>query len=154
MYKIVAPLLLLLACAAALGGCSYTYTQSPNGGGGAGGVSEPGVVDEVIKQLHDFTEELAGKVEQSADPKEGVAEAQKLLDGRKSELAARINALRRGPLALDASAKGRWLEAEVDGTQRINQLKVKYLDASLSDPELKAGLDQLASDYDAMFKER
>ncbi|MFL6332703.1 MAG: hypothetical protein ACJ754_05085 [Pyrinomonadaceae bacterium] len=153
MHKIVAPLLLLIACAASLDGCSYTYTQSPDGRLGAG-VSESGVVDEVIKQLRDFTEELAGKVEQAADPKEGVAEAQKLLDARKSELAARINALRRGPLALDASAKARWLEAEVDGTQRVNQLKVKYLDASLSDPELKAGLDRLASDYDAMFKER
>ena len=116
-------------------------------------MGEPGV-DGVIKQLGEFTEELAGKVESAPDTKAGVAEAQKLLDARKAELAAKIGALKRGALARDAAGRGRWLEAEVDGTQRVSQLKVKYLDASMRDPELKAGLDRLAADYDAMFKDR
>jgi hypothetical protein len=159
MRKIVTALSLLLACAAALAGCHYTYTEGANGGvrAGAGGVSlgagDLGV-DAVIKQLRDFTEELAGRVERAEDTKAGVAEAQKLLDARKAEMASRIGALRRGALAEDAAGRGRWLEAEVDGTQRVSQLKVKYLDASMRDPELKAGLDRLAADYDAMFKDR
>ena len=158
MHRSVATLLLLLACAAALAGCRSTRSENRSSDigvvtGGTGGAG-PAVADEVIRQLKDFTEELAGKVESASDTKAGVGEAQKLLDSRKSEMAARIAALKRGPLALDAAAKGRWLEAEVDGTQRVSQLKVKYLDASMRDPELKAGLDRLAADYDALFKDR
>ena len=148
MRQTAAALLLLLACAAALAGCRY----APEGGAG-GGAGEPGA-DEVIRQLGELTEELAGRVESAADPKAGVAEARRLLDSRKDEMAARIGALRRGALARDAAAKGRWLEAEVDGTQRVSRLRLKYLDASMRDPELKAGLDRLAADYDAMFKGR
>jgi hypothetical protein len=158
MHRTVASLLLLLACAASLAGCRSTRSENRSSDigvvtGGRGGAALA-VVDEVIKQLKDFTEELAGKVESASDPKEGVDEAQKLLDSRKSEMTARIAVLKRGPLALDAAAKGRWLEAEVEGTQRVSRLKVKYLDASMRDPELKAALDRLAADYDAMFKDR
>lgn len=156
MRKIIAALLLSTACAAALAGCRYSYTQSGSGGAGAGGVSLGGSdsVDGVIRQLRDLTEELAGRVEKAEDTKAGVADAQKLLDARRGEMTARIGALKRGALAQDASGRGRWLEAEVDGTQRVSQLKVKYLDASMRDPELKAALDRLAADYDAMFKDR
>jgi hypothetical protein len=155
MLRTVAALLLLLACATALAGCRFARSESGNGaiGAAAGGSGDVGV-DAVIRQLAGFTEELAGKVEKAGDTKAGVAEAQKLLDARKAELAANIGALKRGALARDAAAKGRWLEAEVDGTQRVSQLKVKYLDASMRDPELKAGLDRLAADYDALFKDR
>ena len=83
-----------------------------------------------------------------------VGEAQRLLDSRRAEITARIGALKRGALARDAAARGRWLEAEVDGTQRVSRLKVKYLDASMRDPELRAGLDRLVADYDAMFADR
>jgi hypothetical protein len=157
MRRTVAAILVSLACAAALAGCHLTRSVSSNGDPGtvAGGTDPGGPgVDSVIKQLRDFTDELAGRVEKAGDTKAGVAEAQKLLDARKAGMAANIGALRRGALARDAAAKGRWLEAEVDGTQRVSQLKVKYLDASMRDPELKAGLDRLAADYDAMFKDR
>jgi hypothetical protein len=155
MRRRVAALLLSFACAAALAGCRLTSTGDGNLGTTVGHTDLGGLgVDEVIKRLRDFTEELAGKVERAGDTKAGVAEAQQLLDARKGEIAAEIGALRRGALVRDAAAKGRWLEAEVDGTQRVSQLKVKYLDASMRDPELKAGLDRLAADYDAMFKDR
>ena len=158
MRKIIAAILLSFACAAALAGCRYSYTQGGNGGAGAGGVSVglggSDGVDGVIKQLRELTEELAGRVEKAEDTKAGVADAQKLLDARRAEMTARIGALRRGALVQDAAGRGRWLEAEVDGTQRVSQLKVKYLDASMRDPELRAALDRLAADYDAMFKDR
>ena len=155
MRRTVAALLLIIACGAALGGCRLASKEGGGIGAASGGVDSGGPgVDGVIKQLGEFTEELAGKVERAGDTKAGVAEAQKLLDARKAELAASIGALKRGALARDAAGRGRWLEAEVDGTQRVSQLKVKYLDASMRDPELKAGLDRLAADYDAMFKDR
>jgi hypothetical protein len=143
MLRTVASLLLLLACAAALAGCQRE-------GADAGDVS----VDGVVRQLREFTDELAGKVESAPDPKAGVAEAQRLLDARKAELSARIDALKQKGFAGDASARGKWLEAEVDNTRRVGELKLKYLDVSLRDPELKAALERLAADYDSLYKDR
>jgi len=137
-------------CAAALAGCRPPGAQGGASAGGAGDVS----VDAVVRQLGEFTDELAGKVESASDPKAGVAEAQRLLDARKAELSARIGALKRGALAADASARGKWLEAEVDNTRRVSELKLKHLDASLRDPELKAALERLAADYDSLYKDR
>ena len=146
MCRTVAPLLLSLACAAALAGCR----AGGAGGGGADDVS----VDAVVRQLKEFTDELASKVESAPDPKAGVAEAQRLLDARKAELSARVAALKRKGLAEDAPARGKWLEAEVDNTRRVRELKLKHLDASLRDPELKAAFERLAADYDSLYRDR
>ncbi|HEX8353215.1 MAG TPA: hypothetical protein VF611_09965, partial [Pyrinomonadaceae bacterium] len=64
------------------------------------------------------------------------------------------DAFRKGPRMRDPATRGRWLEAEVDGTNRVRGLQMKHLDASSRDPELKAGLERLAADYDSMFKDR
>lgn len=142
MRKTVATTLLALACAASLLSCA---------GGGGAARQEP---DAVIPALKAFTDELAAKVESAPDTKAGVAEAQRVLDARKGELAARIDAFKKSGRMSDSAARGRWLEAEVDNTQRVRDLKLKYLDASRSDPELKAALERLAADYDSMFKDR
>lgn len=141
MRRLAAALLLSLACAAAPSGCRRGETV---GGGGA----DAGA-DAAVRQLGEFTEELAGKVESAADVKSGVSEAQKMLDARGGEMAARIAALKRG-----GASKGKWLEAEVDNTDRVHRLQLKYADAAARDPELKARLDKLVADYDAMFKDR
>ena len=153
MRRTVAPILLSLACAAALAGCSLLGSRSGGIGATAGGSSDLSV-EAVVRQLKELTDEVAGKVESAPDPKAGVAEAQRLLDARKAEMSARIGALKQKALAQDAAARGKWLEAEVDNTRRMSELKLKYLDASLRDPELKAGLERLAADYDSMFKDR
>jgi hypothetical protein len=147
MRRPLATTLLALACAAALAGCR---AGTGSGAAAPGGES----VEAVIRQLRDFTEELASKVETAPDTKAGVGEAQRLLDARKAELASRIGALKRDALKSDPSARGKWLEAEVDSTGRVRGLQVKYLDASLRDPELKAGLERLAADYDSLFEDR
>jgi hypothetical protein len=148
MRRTVAPLLLSLACAAALAGCRR---ETAEGGAGAPGDLS---VDVVVRQLREFTDELAGKVEKAEDTKAGVAEAQRLLDARRAELSARVAALKQRGFAGDASARGKWLEAEVDSAQRVHGLQLKYLDASMRDPELKAALERLAADYDSLFKDR
>jgi hypothetical protein len=114
-----------------------------------GGAAADAGADAAVRQLGEFTEELAGKVESAADVKSGVSEAQNRLDARGGEMAARIAALKRG-----GASKGKWLEAEVDNTDRVHRLQLKYADAAARDPELKARLDKLVADYDAMFKDR
>ncbi|HEX8285473.1 MAG TPA: hypothetical protein VF588_19115 [Pyrinomonadaceae bacterium] len=144
MRRTVAPTLLALACAASLLACARP-------GGGAESRQDP---EAVVAALKAFTDELAARVESAPDTKAGVAEAQRLLDSRGGEMAARIDALRKGEAMRDPAARGKWLEAEVDNTQRVRDLKLKYFDASLGDPELKAAFERLAADYDSMFKER
>ena len=144
MRQTVARTLLALACAASLAACARA-------GGGGEARRDP---EAVIDALKAFTDELAAKVESARDTKAGVAEAQALLDSRGGEMAARIDAFKKSESLRDPAARGRWLEAEVDNTGRISELKMKYHDASRDDPELKAALERLAADYDSMFKDR
>ena len=146
MRRVFAPLLMFsLLCALASAGCQ-----------GAGTVQSGAPqtdASETIKALGAFTEELVSKVETAGDTKAGLAEAQKMLDARRGELASRIAALRASPqVKADASARGSLLEAEVDDTERVHRLQVKYSDASTRDPDLKARLDKLVADYDSIFK--
>ncbi|HEX8119161.1 MAG TPA: hypothetical protein VF521_17925 [Pyrinomonadaceae bacterium] len=152
MRRRSATTLLALACVLALAGCRRTYTGTSNSGGigaGAGGVrvgSGEGA-DAVVKSLNSFTDELLSKVEKAGDTKAGVAEAQALLDARKGELAAGIAALRQNP-----EAKKGLLEAEVDNTDRVHRLQLKYADAAARDAGLRSGLERLINDYDALFR--
>jgi hypothetical protein len=149
MRRIAAPLLLAtLACALAAAGCGGASKDSP--GGDAPGVREVG---ETARALAEFTEELASKVEKAGDAKAGLADAQRLLDARRGELAASVSALRASPrVKSDASARGRLLEAEVDNTERVHRLQIKYADATTADADFKARLDKLVSDYDSIFR--
>jgi hypothetical protein len=141
-----APVLLSLSCALASAGCRGAGKEGSEGSNGDG-------VGATVAALNSFTEELASKVEKAGDVKAGLAEAQKMLDSRKAELAGRVSALRASPqVKSDASARGRLLEAEVDDTERVHRLQVEYSDASARDPDFKARLDRLVSDYDSIFR--
>jgi hypothetical protein len=149
MQRLAAPLLIFsLACALASAGCGGSGA-GPSTAAGAGGAD----LGETIAALKSFTKELTAKVESAADTKAGLEDAQKLLDARKTEMAARVASLRASPRAkADASARGSLLEAEVDNTELVHRLQVKYSDASSRDPVFKARLDKLVSDYDSIFK--
>src|SRR3954471_6581446 len=152
MHRLAAPLLIFsLACALASAGCrgSGSGPTTATGAGGAG-TNDGG---ETIATLDAFTKELTAKVESAVETKAGLEDAQKLLDARKAELAARVASLRASPeVKADASARGHLLEAEVDDTERVHRLQIKYADASARDPDFKERLDRLVSDYDSIFK--
>jgi len=155
MHRRVAPSLTALACVLALAGCHWNYTSTSSGGTGTGAGGGrvgggPEGADAAVRALNSFTEELLSKVEKAADPKAGVAEAQALLDARKGELAGSLAALKRG--AQDSGAKAKLLEAEVDNTDRVHRLQLKYADAAAGDAELRAGLERLINDYDALYR--
>jgi predicted RNase H-like nuclease (RuvC/YqgF family) len=149
MHRLTAPLLIFsLACALASAGCGGPGAV-PSQATGAGGAD----LGETIAALGAFTKELTAKVESAEETKAGLDDAQKLLDARKTEMAARVASLRASTKAkADASARGSLLEAEVDNTERVHRLQVKYSDASSRDPDLKERLDKLVSDYDSIFK--
>lgn len=157
MQRTVAPTLLLLACGLALAGCRWSYSSSNSGGIGAGTGGGGFVVggaegaDELVPALNSFTAELLRKIESAQETKAGVAEAQALLNTRTVELAGRIAALKRGAPG-DAAAKAKLLEAEVENTDRVHRLQLTYSDATARDPDLKARLERLINDYDALFR--
>ncbi len=136
-----------LACVLALAGCGKSDT-APNSGGDRAGRAES--ADALAQTLNSFTDELLSKVEKAGDTKAGVAEAQALLDARKGDFAGRVAALKQG--ARDAGAKAKLLEAEVDNTDRVHRLQLQYADAAARDAELKARLERLIDDYDALFR--
>ncbi|MFL6257014.1 MAG: hypothetical protein ACJ74T_18565 [Pyrinomonadaceae bacterium] len=148
----MATILTALACGLALAGCSWSYSSSNSGRNGAGGsgAGRAESADALIKALGAFTDELLDKIEKAEETKKGVAEAQALLDARKGEWAERLAAVRRGAQA--SGSKGSLLEAEVDNTDRVHRLQLKYADAAAADAELKAGLERLINDYDALFR--
>ena len=154
MRRRVAHTLTALACGLALAGCHWSYTSSNSGGIGAGaggvGLGSAGGPDALVQTLNSFTDELLAKIEKAQDTKAGVAEAQALLDARKGDFAGRVAALKRD--AQDAGAKAKLLEAEVDNTGRVHRLQLKYADEAARDAGLKAGLDRLINDYDALFR--
>ena|ERR1043165_301293 len=145
------------ACCLALCGCgkggsdnaaqTEKATQTEKGAPGAG-------VDAVVRELGEFTDELERAFESASKPRDGVDAAQKLLDARRSALAARIAAFKTSPqFQSDAEARRKWLEAEVDNTDRVSRLQVKYMDAKMRDPDFKARLDKLVEDYNLLFKD-
>lgn len=147
MRRRLAATLTALACGLALAGCGWSRSSSGPGGGAGGGTEGAAAL---VKSLNSFTDELLAKVERAEDTKAGVAEAQALLNARRGEFAAAIGAHRRG--APDPESKAKWLEAEVDNTDRVHRLQLKYADAAARDAELKAGLERLIGDYDALFR--
>lgn len=148
MRRTVALILLLPACGLVLAGCGKSDTSTNSGGdvrlGQAGGA------DALAQTLNSFTDELLSKIEKAPDAKAGVAQAQALLDARKNDFAGRVAALKQS--SRDAGAKAKLLEAEVDNTDRVHRLQLKYADETARDAELKAGLERLINDYDALFR--
>jgi hypothetical protein len=148
MPRTITPILLALTCALAVAGCRRSDSGPGRVGAGGAGVGGAEGAGAFASQLDSFTEELLSKVESARDAKAGVGEAQALLDARKGELAGRIAALKR-----DAGSKAKLLEAEVDNTDRVHRLQLRYSDEAARDPELKARLERLIGDYDALFRE-
>jgi hypothetical protein len=149
MRRTLTAALLLLNCCLLLHGCGKRETIVDNV------TVRTGEIDFTVERLNSFTVELTGTVESAPDTSAGIVAAQKLLDARKAELTSDIAALKKNPtFQQDAAAKRKWLEAEVDSTDRVNRLQVKYLDASMRDREFKERLDRLVADYDAMFNDR
>lgn len=143
--------LMAFACCAALSACGK---RAGDDAATPGGAATGDGVDAVVREVGGFTDELERAFESAPQPRDGVDAAQKLLDARRSALASRIAAFKSSQqFRADAEARRKWLEAEVDNTDRVSRLRVKYMDAKMRDPDFKARLDKLVEDYDSLFKD-
>jgi hypothetical protein len=143
--------LMAFACCVALGACGK---RAGDDAATADNASSAAGVDAVVREVNEFTDGLERAFELAPQPRDGVDAAQKLLDARRPALAAHIAAFKSSSqFQKDAEAKRKWLEAEVDNTDRVSRLQVKYMDAKMRDPDFKARLDKLVEDYDSLFKD-
>jgi len=140
-----ATLLLALACCLALCAC---------GGGRASREKAAGEAEEVLAEVNKFTAELIGKVEAAPDPSAGLEEAQRLLDARRDELAAKVSALKRSEgLRADDEARGRLLESEVENVRNVSSLRTKYMSEAMRDGRLRERIDRFVDSYESLWRE-
>lgn len=110
-------------------------------------------VDAILAEVDAFTDELVGKVTQAADPSQGVDEAQKLLDGRRNDLAAKIASVKRaGESKDDDEIRKKVMVREIDNGTKVSGLQTKFISRSMNDAAFKEKLDKLVNEYQLMFK--
>src|SRR5437868_10056700 len=84
--------LMTFACCLVVCGCGKGGNDAaPRGDEAASGV------DAVVREVKEFTDELERAFETARNPRDGVAEAQRLLDARRPALAPRIASVKAGP---------------------------------------------------------
>lgn len=112
-------------------------------------------VDAVLGELDAFTKDLVSKVETAPNPAAGVDEAQKLMDARRDEMAAKLARLREvrgGEVSNSEETRHKMLESVTNNIMSVAGLQIKYMTQSMQDPAFKAKLDKLVGDYRALFK--
>ena len=108
----------------------------------------------ILAAVDSFTTELVGKV-QTANPSDGVNEAQKYLDSRKGEIKTSLETLKglRGSQVSDET-KQKITSSLVDDASKVGNLQIKYVNQSMKDPAFKANLDKLVKDYQAVLAQQ
>ena len=109
-------------------------------------------VNSILATVDSFTTELLRRIEMAANPSAGVDDAQKYLDSRRPDIAARMNTLKalRGDQVSDET-KQKMKASLVDDASRVGSLQIKYVSRSMSDPAFKVKLDNLVKDYQALL---
>ena len=110
-------------------------------------------INAVIAELDTFTTDLVKKVESAPNPSAGVDDAQKFLDSKKTDLAAKIASLKdvRG-YQVSEDTKKKMTASIVDDVKRVGGLQIKYIATSMRDAAFKAKLEKLTRDYQSLFK--
>ena len=136
MYGRISCLLLLLAFAVVVAGCKKDTE-----------------VNAVINELDSFTKELVQKAEGAQNPSAGVDEAQKFLDSRKADMRAKIETLKgMSGYQVSKETTKKITESVTEDVMSVNKLKIKFMTETMRDPALKAKLDKLVNDYNALLK--
>jgi predicted RNase H-like nuclease (RuvC/YqgF family) len=139
-------ILLTLVCCLAFAAC--------RGGAESSRAPAEADTDEVLAEVNSFTAELMRKFETASDPSVGLEQAQQLLNGRKTELASKISALRKsGAIRSDETARARLLESEVENVRNISTLRTKLMTETMRDERLRERLDYFVNDYEALWRE-
>jgi hypothetical protein len=107
----------------------------------------------ILADFDSFTNELVKRVDAASNPADGVDDAQKYFDSKKTEMTGKMEQLKaiRGYQVGEETKK--MMEASlVEDAKKIANLQVKYMGTSMRDETFKAKLDKLMRDYQSLFK--
>ncbi len=107
----------------------------------------------LLADFDSFTNELVKRVDAASNPADGVDDAQKYFDSKKTEMTGKMEQLKtiRGYQVGEETKK--MMEASlVDDAKKIANLQVKYMATSMRNDAFKAKLDKLTRDYQSLFK--
>jgi len=109
-------------------------------------------VNATVSAVDALTTELGRRIEAAANPSDGVDDAQQYLDSRKTEIAGKMGALKslRDDQVSDET-KRKMASRLADDAAKVGDLQVKYVSRSISNPDFKAKLDKLVSDYQTLL---
>lgn len=119
----------------------------------AAGCKKDANVKTILADFDSFTAEIVKRVDAPSNPADGVDDAQKYFDSKKTEMTSKMEQLKgiRGYEVGEETRK--MMEASlVEDAKKIASLQVKYIGTSMRDPAFKAKLDKLTRDYQSLFK--
>ena len=110
------------------------------------------MVKETTSEIDSLADEMVKAVTTADDKKQGVAEAQKLLDAKKGDLApkmAEMGELRGFQVSEDVAAD---MTSSLDGSVLdVESLKISLMSETMKDPELKSAVEKLTDDFSSMI---
>lgn len=115
------------------------------------GCKKDDFVNSTMDELDKTATEISDAVKNADDKKAGVAEAQKILDGKKDDLGPKMKEL--GELRgfqVSEEAMGRMAKSIADDVMKVEGLKIDLMSETMKDAELKTALDKLTSEFTAM----
>src|SRR5713101_4896571 len=107
----------------------------------------------ILTDFDSFTNEMVKRVDAASNPADGVDDAQKYFDSRKTEMTGKMDELKaiRG-YQVGEETKKMMESSLVEDAKKIANLQVKYIGTSMRDAAFKAKLDKLIRDYESLFK--
>lgn len=110
-------------------------------------------VKTILGEFDSFTNELVKRVDAASNPVDGVDDAQKYFDSKKTEMTGKMEQLKtiRG-YQISEETKKMTETSLVEDARKIANLQVKYIGTSMRDAAFKAKLDKLIKDYQGLFR--
>ncbi len=107
----------------------------------------------ILTDFDSFTTEMVKRVDAASNPADGVDDAQKYFDSRKTEMTGKMDQLKaiRG-YQVGEETKKMMESSLVEDAKKVANLHVKYMSLSMRDAAFKAKLDKLTTDYQGLFK--
>lgn len=110
------------------------------------------MVKETTTQIDSLADEMVKAVNDADDKKQGVADAQKLLDAKKDELGpkmAEMGELRGFQVSEDVAAE---MTSSLAGSVLdVESLKITLMSETMKDPELDAAVEKLTGEFTGMI---
>ena len=110
------------------------------------------MVKETVTQVDSLADEIVATVEKAEDKKQGVADAQKLLDAKKGELSpkmAEVGELRGFQVSEEVAAQ--MTASLAESVMEVETLKLSLMTETMKDEELDAAVDKLTADFSTML---